>query len=209
MLRLLFAGNPVYSEMEYALNESGKPTKIENDAVVIMNYSLSVDGEVVDSSEESGPIAFLQGRGNIIAGLEREIAGLKIGDSKNVTVLPADGYGELDSDNFVDVPRAEFPAEIPLEIGTEIQVAMDDGSEDMATISKIDPDSIQLDFNHPLAGKTLEFQVTITDLRAATDEELEHGHVHEDEVDEWDDEFDEDDDDDDDDDDDEVIDGKD
>ncbi len=182
------------------MNESGKPTKIENDIVVVMNYSLSVDGEVVDSSEESGPISFLQGRGNIIAGLEREIAGLKIGDSKNVTVLPADGYGELDNDNFVDVPRAEFPAEIPLELGTEIQVAMDDGSEDTAVISDINPDSIQLDFNHPLAGKTLEFQVTITDLRQPTDEELEHGHVHEDEVDEWDDEFDEDDDDDDDDD---------
>jgi len=76
---------------------------------------------------------------------------------------------------------------------------MDDGSEDTAIISEINPDSIQLDFNHPLAGKTLEFQVTITDLREATGEELEHGHVHEDDVDEWDDDFDEDDDDDDDD----------
>ncbi len=74
--------------MEYPLSESAKPTKIENDVVVVMNYSLTVDGEVVDSSEESGPIAFLQGRGNIIAGLERELAGLKIGDSKHVTVQP-------------------------------------------------------------------------------------------------------------------------
>ncbi|MRR30674.1 peptidylprolyl isomerase [bacterium] len=181
--------------MEYPLSESAKPTKIENDVVVVMNYSLTVDGEVVDSSEESGPIAFLQGRGNIIAGLERELAGLKIGDSKHVTVQPADGYGELETDNFVNVPRSEFPAEIPLEIGTEIQVAMDDGSEDMAIISDISDESVQLDFNHPLAGKTLDFQVTITDLREATDEELEHGHVHEDDLDEWDDDYDEDDDD--------------
>lgn len=186
--------------MEYPLNESVKPTKIENDVVVVMDYSLSVDGEIVDTSEESGPIAFLQGRGNIIPGLERELAGLKIGDKKSVTVLPADGYGELEPDNFVDVPRSEFPAEIPLEIGTEIQVAMDDGSEDVAIISEIKDESIQLDFNHPLAGKTLKFDVTITDLRVATEEELEHGHVHdEDDWDEDDDDFDDDEDDDDDD----------
>lgn len=174
------------------MSDSAKPTKIENDVVVVMDYSLTVDGEVIDSSEESGPIAFLQGRGNIIPGLERELAGMKIGDRKQVTVLPADGYGELEPDNFVDVPRAEFPAEIPLEIGTEIQVAMDDGSEDMAMITDISDDSIQLDFNHPLAGKTLEFQVTITDLREATAEELEHGHVHDEDLDEWDEEFDDD-----------------
>ncbi|GAP15051.1 FKBP-type peptidyl prolyl cis-trans isomerase/Apo-metallochaperone SlyD [Longilinea arvoryzae] len=172
------------------MNESVKPTKIENDVVVIMDYSLTVDGEVVDSSEEGGPIAFLQGRGNIIPGLERELAGMVIGESKSVTVLPADGYGEFEPENLVDVPRSEFPAEIPLEIGTEIQVAMDDGSEDTAIISDIKDDSIQLDFNHPLAGKTLDFQVTITDLRAPTDEELDHGHVHDDDLDEWDDDLD-------------------
>lgn len=178
------------------MNESVKPTKIENDVVVVMDYSLTVDGEIVDSSEESGPIAFLQGRGNIISGLERELAGMKIGDKNSVTVLPADGYGELDPESFVDVPRSEFPAEIPLEIGTEIQVAMDDGSEDVAIISDIKDESVQLDFNHPLAGKTLKFDVTITDLRAATEEELEHGHVHdEDEWDEEDDDWDDDDDD--------------
>jgi len=198
-------GNPVYSEMEYPLNESAKPTKIENDVVVVMDYSLTVDGEVVDSSEENGPIAFLQGHGNIIPGLERELAGMKIGDRKQVTVSPADGYGELDPESFVDVPRAEFPAEIPLELGTEIQVAMDDGSEDIAIISDIKADKIQLDFNHPLAGKTLYFDVTITDLREATEEELEHGHAH----DEWDDEFDDEDfEDDDEDDDDEEEDDK-
>lgn len=192
------------------MNESVKPTKIENDVVVVMDYSLTVDGEVVDSSEENGPISFLQGHGNIIPGLERELAGMKIGDRKKVTVSPADGYGELDPESFVDVPRAEFPAEIPLELGTEIQVAMDDGSEDIAIISDIKPDKIQLDFNHPLAGKTLHFDVTITDLREATEEELEHGHAHDDD---WDDEFDDDDFDDDDenddeDDDDEEEDGK-
>lgn len=174
------------------MSDSVKPTKIENDVVVVMDYSLTVDSEIIDSSEESGPIAFLQGRGNIIAGLERELAGMKIGESKKVTILPADGYGELEPDNFIDVPRTEFPPEIPLEIGTEIQVSMDDGSEDLAMISDISNDSIQLDFNHPLAGKTLEFQVTITDLREATAEELEHGHIHEDDLDEWDEELDDD-----------------
>ena len=174
------------------MNDSAKPTKIENDVVVVMDYSLTVDGEVVDSSKENGPIAFLQGRGNIIPGLERALEGLKIGDSKKVTVPPADGYGEMDPESFVDDPRAEFPAEIPLEIGTEIQVAMDDGSEDIAIISDIKSDSIQLDFNHPLAGKTLHFDVTITDLREATEEELEHGHAHDD-MDDWDEDFDDDD----------------
>lgn len=160
------------------MNESAKPTKIENDVVVVMDYSLTVDGEVVDSSKENGPIAFLQGHGNIIAGLERALEGLKIGDSKKVTVSPADGYGEMDPESFVDVPRAEFPAEIPLEIGTEIQVAMDDGSEDIAIISDIKSDSIQLDFNHPLAGKTLTYEGAIIAVRQATEEELDHGHAH-------------------------------
>jgi FKBP-type peptidyl-prolyl cis-trans isomerase SlyD len=121
---------------------------------------------------------FLQGHQNIIPGLERELAGMKIGDSKQVVVSPTEAYGEVDPDNIIDVPRNEFPEEIPLEPGTELEVKNSDGEVLSATINEINGDTVKLDFNHPLAGKQLTFDVTIVDLRQATEEELAHGHAH-------------------------------
>lgn len=143
-----------------------------------MEYTLHVDGQLVDSSEGRAPLEFLQGAGNIIPGLEEELYGMELGESKNVIVSAEDGYGELDPDAFVDVPRAQFPAEIPLEPGIELQVRDDTGRVLLARIDRVDDQSVRLDFNHPLAGKELNFQVKIVGLRDATEEELEHGHVH-------------------------------
>jgi FKBP-type peptidyl-prolyl cis-trans isomerase SlyD len=103
---------------------------------------------------------------------------MKIGDSKKVTVPPTEAYGEIDPENIIDVPRSEFPAEIPLEPGTELEVKNADGEVLSAIINSVSDDAIKLDFNHPLAGKALAFDVTIIDLRAATEEELSHGHAH-------------------------------
>ena len=101
-----------------------------------------------------------------------------IGDNKKVAVAPADGYGELDKEAYADVPRAEFPDNIPLEKGIEIQVRDQSGHPMYARIDTVGNESIKLDFNHPLAGKTLNFDVTIMALRNATADELSHGHVH-------------------------------
>lgn len=145
-----------------------------------MEYSLHVDGEMIDSSQGREPLEFLQGAGNIIPGLEDELYGMEIGETKNVIVAAEDGYGELDPDAFIDVPREQFPPEIPLEVGVQLQLQDGNGQVMMARIDTVEADRVRLDFNHPLAGKELVFDVKIVGLRDATDEELEHGHVHSD-----------------------------
>ncbi len=167
------------------MDTENKPFVVEDNVVVTMNYSLSIDGEVVDSSEgeDNDPIIFLQGAGQIISGLEKSIYGLKVGDKKSVTVDPKDGYGDIDPESIVEVPKDEFPKDFPLELGVEITVNADDeddeGDEEMeATIIAVNDTTVTLDFNHPLAGKTLNFDVHIIDIREATSEEIEHGHVH-------------------------------
>ncbi len=153
--------------------------KVEDGVVVSMEYKLTVDGQVLDSSDEAGPLQFLAGYGNIIPGLENEMMGMKIGESKEVTVQPADGYGEFDEEAFMDVPRSEFPADMKLEEGLELHVTDEDGEHRAAYVTKFDDKTVQLDFNHPLAGAVLNFYVKVIALRKPTDEELDHGHVHE------------------------------
>jgi len=173
------------------VNENIDPTVVADDVVVTMDYTLIVNGEVIDSSDGNDPLEFLQGHQNIVPGLERELYGLKIGDSKKVTVAPAEGYGEVDLDAFLDISRSEFPDDIPLEIGVELDLRDDDGEVMSATISQVEGDNVQLDLNHPLAGETLEFDVKIVGLRQPTEEELEHGHVHGHDHDDYDEDFDE------------------
>ena len=152
--------------------------KVQDGQVVSMDYTLLVDGEVLDTSSGHEPLEFLQGSGNIIPGLEQELYGMAVGESKKVIVQPEEGYGILDPDAFVDVPREQFPSNIPLEVGIEIQVTDQGGNPMNARIDSVETDTVKLDFNHPLAGKELSFAVKIADLRDATDEEREHGHIH-------------------------------
>ncbi len=167
------------------MNTENKPQAITDNVVVTLNYELLVDGQVVDSSDGGDPIIFLQGAGQVIAGLEKSIYGMKTGEFKTILVTPEDGYGEIDSEEIVEVPRDEFPEDFPLEPGVEITVNSEvedgeEGEEELleATIISVSEDTVTLDFNHPLAGKTLTFNVNVLELRDATEEELEHGHVH-------------------------------
>ena len=152
---------------------------VQDGLVVSMDYKLTVDGEVLDSSEDAGPLQFLAGYGNIVPGLEREMAGMKIGESKDVVVAPADGYGEFDEEAFMEVPRNEFPNDLQLEEGIELNVTDEDGQNQYARVENITDESVRLDFNHPLAGAELHFTVKVVALRDPTKEELDHGHVHE------------------------------
>lgn len=154
--------------------------KVDDGVVVSMEYKLTVDGEVLDSSDDAGPLQFLAGYGNIIPGLEKEMMGMKIGDSKEVTVQPEDGYGEFDDEAFMEVPRAEFPADLKIEEGAELHVTDEEGQHQAAYVTSFDDKTVKLDFNHPLAGAVLNFYVKVVALRKPTDEELDHGHVHED-----------------------------
>lgn len=151
---------------------------VADDLVVTMAYTLTVEGEIVDSSEENEPIQFIQGAGHILPALEDEIYGMAVGDEKDVTLSAEDGYGEVDLEAFADIPRAEFPAQIPLKPGIELQLKDQDGEVHYARIESIQGDSIRLNMNHPLAGKELNFSIQIEALRTATSEELDHGHVH-------------------------------
>jgi FKBP-type peptidyl-prolyl cis-trans isomerase SlyD len=137
-----------------------------------------VNGEVVDTSEGAQPIQFIQGQQQIIKGLEDELYGMSVGESKEVIVGPESGYGEVDPENFAEIPRDQFPSEIPLEPGVELELKDEDGEIIDARIVSVMDEIVRLDFNHPLAGEQLHFQVKVVDLREATPEELDHGHVH-------------------------------
>lgn len=152
---------------------------VQDGVVVSMEYTLHVDGELLDSSEGQGPLQFLTGYGNVIAGLENEMLGMKIGDSKDVVVQPKDGYGEFDQEAFMAVPRSQFPKDMELEVGAELSVRDNEDHARIAWVDSIEGDTVTLNFNHPLAGDALHFHVKVIGLREPNEEELAHGHVHE------------------------------
>lgn len=158
--------------------EAQNPTKVIDDVVVVLNYTVKVDGEVIDSSVGDEPLEILQGYGNVIPGVERALYGMEPGQKKDFTVSAADGYGEVDPDALAEVPRDEFPPDFPLQPGVELLLKDGDGDELEAYIMSVGKDTITLNFNHPLAGKELDFWVEVVSLRTATPGELEHGHVH-------------------------------
>lgn len=164
--------------MDQNMNQNDQPQQVANDIVVSIEYTLEVDGEIVDYSEKEDPLEYLHGHENIIPGLESALTGMAVGDSKQVTVTAVDAYGELDPEALIEVSRSDFPEEVPMEIGTQVQVRNMDGHVLDARIASLEGDKVKLDFNHPLAGKDLLFKVTIVALRSATEEELEHQHVH-------------------------------
>ncbi len=155
-----------------------EPTVVAKDVVVSLAYKLTVDGEVLDEAGKDDAIQFLHGHGNIIPGLENELTGLKLGDSKQVSVKPEEGYGLTDNEEIEEISLEDFPEGIVPEVGMELEVKDEDGNDLYGRVLAITDDSVTMDFNHPLAGKTLEFEATVVGLRNATAEELAHGHVH-------------------------------
>ena len=153
-------------------------TKVTDGQVVSMEYTLRVDGKVVDSSAGGDPLDYLHGVGNIIPGLEREMDGMAVGESKNVIVSAADGYGEVDEEAFMEAPRNEFPKDMPITPGVEMELTGPEDQPMYARIESVEGETVLLNMNHPLAGKELHFDVKVVGLREATNEEMEHGHAH-------------------------------
>jgi FKBP-type peptidyl-prolyl cis-trans isomerase SlyD len=153
---------------------------VANNMVVSFAYVLRLDdGEEISRSESSEPVIILQGNGDVVPGLERSLTGMVVGEEKSVTVTPADGYGEHDPKNFERMPRSLFPDDFDLEEGVGLHLRdTESGELFKAYVAEIEGDDVLLDLNHPLAGETLTFDVRVTDIRAATAEEMEHGHVH-------------------------------
>ena len=153
--------------------------EITKDAVVTIDYRLHLgDGKYIEESEQEDPLVYLHGYEEIVPGLEKALEGKKAGDSVKAQVSPEDGYGEYDSDAVEEVPREEFPADLELEAGGIVTATDEEGDEVEFLVKEVRPKTVVVDFNHPLAGKTLHFEVTVREVRKATAEELEHGHAH-------------------------------
>ena len=154
--------------------------QIAPNTVVTMTYTLTnAEGQVLDQADASHPFVYMQGAHNIIPGLEQALAGKQAGDSAVVTVQPEDAYGEYNEQLTQQVPRQMFGnvPEDQLVVGAQFQ-AQTNGGVEILTIADVDGDMITIDANHPLAGETLTFDVKILEVRAATAEEIEHGHAH-------------------------------
>jgi len=152
--------------------------QIATDAVVSIHYTLTDDaGETLDSSAGGEPLAYLHGKGNLIRGLEDALTGKQAGDKLQVTVAPANGYGEYDKALIQNVPRRSFKGVGNVQVGMQFQVQSPQGAR-MVTVTRVAGDMVTVDGNHPLAGKNLNFDVEITEVRTASEEELAHGHVH-------------------------------
>lgn len=148
--------------------------------VVTVDYTLTLDdGEIADTTQGGMPLRFLSGSGQLLPAFEDALIGLTAGDETQITLSPADGYGEYDEEAFEEVPIDQFPTDHELELGMAIGVQDQSGEIFEATVAEIREDTVVLDYNHSLAGETLHFSIKVLDARPATEEELAHGHVHE------------------------------
>ena len=138
---------------------------IANGKTVSLEYTLTVDGKVVDSSKGQTPLKYVQGEGKIIPGLEKQLAGLKVGEEKNIVVAPEDAYGMPDPSGVKEIKKTMIPKDIELAVGTTLEMSDNTGNVFPATIKEIKPDTVMLDFNHPLAGKQLNFQVKVVEIK--------------------------------------------
>jgi len=152
---------------------------IEEGKVVSMDYVLtSKDGKELDRSEDGQPLVYLHGHRNIVPGLEEALAGKAAGDQVRVEVPPEKGYGRKQKVKPQRVLRSKFPPESKIEKGTRFLMQGPDGRPVPIWVTKVMGKQVHVTSQHPLAGETLCFEVTIREIRDATDEEIAHGHVH-------------------------------
>lgn len=151
--------------------------KIEDGKVVIIDYTLKdTEDNVMEQSTKEEPLAYLHGSDNVIAGLEKALTGKLAGDNLTTTIKPAEGYGERDDTLLQTVERNLFEG-MDVEPGMQFHAQTNHGMQ-VVTVVKANDEEITIDGNHPMAGQTLVFDVTIREVRDATDEEKDHGHVH-------------------------------
>jgi len=153
--------------------------KAGKDKVVALHYTLTVDGEQVESSRDRGePLWVLLGHGQLIPGLEKALEDREAGENLQVEIAPADGYGERQEGQIQRVPKKYFQDAKRLKPGMATVLALKQGGHRAVTVHKVGMSSIDVDLNHPMAGKTLHFDVTVQEVRDGTEEEIRHGHAH-------------------------------
>lgn len=152
---------------------------IAHGCVVLFHYTLTdEEGEIIDTSSGAEPMPYLHGFGNIVPGLERQMEGRKAGDKFTAIVPPAEGYGERNGEGPQAVPRSEMPPDMDPQPGMQLAAQLPDGNVIPLFVVDVDEEHVYLDDEHPLAGTTLHFAVEVMGIRAATEEEMTHGHPH-------------------------------
>ena len=153
--------------------------KAGKDKVISLHYTLTVDGEKVESSRDRNePLWVLLGHGQLIPGLEKALEGHEAGENLQVEVTPAEGYGERQEGQIQRVPKKYFQNGARLKVGDTTVLALKQGGQRVVVVHKVGMSAIDVDLNHPMAGKTLHFDVTINEVRDGSEEEIQHGHAH-------------------------------
>ncbi len=146
--------------------------------VMGFHYTLKdKNGTVIDSSEGGQPLVVMLGRGHIVPGLDQALPDLGVGDKKNIVLAPDEAYGPANDELRLKVRKDQFPPDTTLKVGDQFQTQPEPGAP-VFTVMKVEGDEIFIDGNHPLAGVELHFDIEVTEKRAATEEELAHGHAH-------------------------------
>ena len=152
---------------------------IVDKSIVTIHFKLTdSDGKVLDSSEEREPLVYMHGTNSLIPGLERELEGKTTGDKMQVTVQPEDGYGKINPDLIQQVPRSAFQGVEDIQPGMQFEAKSTEGHSHLITVQEVAEENITVNGNHPLAGQVLHFDISVEDVREATEEEISHGHAH-------------------------------
>ena len=152
------------TQIGYAAEAKVVAMSVENDRKVSLDYTLTVEGKVVDSSQGQAPLVYTHGKQEIIPGLENQLAGMKVGEEKTVTVSPKDAYGEINAQAVREVPRSQLPPDMKPEVGMTIGMRGPQGQQIPVKIKAMTAENVTIDLNHPLAGKTLEFKVKVVSI---------------------------------------------
>lgn len=152
--------------------------QINEKLVGIIHYTLTDDeGQIIDSSAGEAPLEYLHGFQNLVPGLEAELNGKKVGDTFSTTVTPEQGYGEVDQALIQELPLSAFNGVDKVEVGMEFHAETQNGMQTVEIIA-VEDETVTINGNHPLAGVNLNFEIEVVGIREATEEELEHGHIH-------------------------------
>lgn len=143
----------------------GSGSTIKDGSEVLMNYTLSVDDQVLDSTFEREPLTFVQGQNQILPGLSAKINGLKAGNKKSITLSPEEAYGPVRQEAILELPRAQFPPEMNIVPGMVLQSGGQEGPRRLIRVLDVNDNTVVVDMNHPLAGKTLKFDVEVISVK--------------------------------------------
>lgn len=158
--------------------QKGDKMKVSENKVVIIHFSLkNGHGELLDTTEGEDPMAYIHGMGQMVPGLEKALENKMTGDKIQIKLAPEDGYGVYKKEWVQNFPLSEFGEQDKVTVGAEFEIETEHGFK-VGTVIEIKGDEVVTDFNHPLADETLDFDVTIVDIREPTKAELSHGHVH-------------------------------